>query len=198
MRRAGFTLIELVVVLTITAIGLTFARQMTDKVSWGIQGKMIREDLMLTSTTSYELDMGISAYTGYKSLRLAILIVLDTAAIWFLSRLVMLGYYPLAAAVLLILILVNVVFLRQAAYPIRWMVVGLVLMGLFTIYPILFTIWVSLRSLPQATGSYAVRQRPLRDSRAAVPHVLIPAAPGPRAPPPAATSRYAAPRPHRV
>ena len=53
------------------AIGLTFARQMTDKVSWGIQGKLVREDLMLTSTNSYELDMGISAYTGYKSLRLA-------------------------------------------------------------------------------------------------------------------------------
>ncbi len=76
-------------------------------------------------------------------LRLAILLVLDTATFWFLSRLVLLGYYPLAAAVLIILIFVNVVFLRQAAYPIRWMVVGIVLMGLFTIYPILFTIWVS-------------------------------------------------------
>jgi|SaaInl7_200m_RNA_FD_contig_21_1959820_length_1277_multi_26_in_0_out_0_1 hypothetical protein len=53
------------------AIGLTFARQMTDKVSWGIQGKMIREDLMLTTATSYQLDVGISAYTGYKSLRMA-------------------------------------------------------------------------------------------------------------------------------
>lgn len=75
--------------------------------------------------------------------RLTILIVLDAAVIWFLIRLVSLGYYPLAAAILAILIFVNVVLLRQEAYPVRWMVVGLVLMALFTIYPILFTVWVS-------------------------------------------------------
>jgi ABC-type sugar transport system permease subunit len=54
-----------------------------------------------------------------------------------------LGYFPLAAAILIIAIFVNAVLLRQEAYPVRWMVVGLVLMALFTIYPILFTIWVS-------------------------------------------------------
>ena len=31
----------------------------------------------------------------------------------------------------------------KKAYPFRWMVVGLVLMALFTIYPILFTVWVA-------------------------------------------------------
>ena len=72
-----------------------------------------------------------------------ILIALDAGVIWFLSRLVSLGYYPLAAAILIILIFVNVVLLLQAARPIRWMVVGLVFMGLFVIYPIFFTIWVS-------------------------------------------------------
>ena len=72
-----------------------------------------------------------------------ILIAIDACVIWFLSKLVSLGYYPLAAAILIILVFVNVVLLRQAARPIRWMVVGLVLMGLFVIYPIFFTIWVS-------------------------------------------------------
>jgi ABC-type sugar transport system permease subunit len=76
-------------------------------------------------------------------LRLAILIAMDASAIWFLNKLVSLGYYPLAAAIFIILIFVNVVLLRQEAYPIRWMVVGLVLMALFTIYPIFFTVWVS-------------------------------------------------------
>ena len=76
-------------------------------------------------------------------LRLALLIVLDAFVIWFLIRLVSLGYYPLAAAILVILIFVNVVLLRKEAYPLRWMVVGLVLMALFVIFPILFTIWVS-------------------------------------------------------
>jgi len=53
------------------AVGLTYARQMSDKVSWGIQAKMVREDLMLSSATTYQLDLGVSAYTGYKSLRVA-------------------------------------------------------------------------------------------------------------------------------
>ena len=75
--------------------------------------------------------------------RLAILIAMDASAIWYLNKLLSLGYYPLAAASLIILIFVNVVLLRQEAYPLRWMLVGLVLMAMFTIYPILFTVWVS-------------------------------------------------------
>jgi arabinogalactan oligomer / maltooligosaccharide transport system permease protein len=75
--------------------------------------------------------------------RLAVLIVVDLAVIWFLLRLWNLGYYPLAAAIIVISIFVNVVLLRQEAYPVRWMIIGLVLMGLFTIYPILFTVWVA-------------------------------------------------------
>ncbi len=76
-------------------------------------------------------------------LRLAILIVMDASAIWFVSRLISLGYYPFAIAIIIVLLFVNYVLLRQETYPLRWMVVGLVLMALFTIYPILFTIWVS-------------------------------------------------------
>ena len=76
-------------------------------------------------------------------LRLVFLIGLDTAALWFLVRVVSLGYYPLATATLIVLVVVNIILLRRKAYPIRWMVIGLVLMAMFTIYPILFTIWVS-------------------------------------------------------
>ncbi len=75
--------------------------------------------------------------------RLALLVIIDAAIIWFLNRLVTLGYYPLAAVFLVILLFVNVVLLRQEAYPLRWMIVGLVLMTLFVIYPILFTVWVA-------------------------------------------------------
>jgi ABC-type sugar transport system permease subunit len=75
--------------------------------------------------------------------RLALLIAVDAAVVWFLSKLVSLGYFPLVAVVLVIVIFVNIVLLRREAYPVRWMVVGLVLMVLFTIYPILFTVWVS-------------------------------------------------------
>jgi ABC-type sugar transport system permease subunit len=75
--------------------------------------------------------------------RLAILIAVDASVAWLLNRLVSLGYLPLAAAIFIIVVFVNIVLLRREAYPVRWMVVGLVFMALFTIYPIFFTVWVS-------------------------------------------------------
>ncbi len=75
--------------------------------------------------------------------RLVLLISVDAAIGWFITRLWGFGYFPFAAALLIIALFVNFVLLRREAYPIRWMVVGLVLMALFTIYPIFFTIWVS-------------------------------------------------------
>ena len=75
--------------------------------------------------------------------RLALLIAIDAAVIWFLNKLVSLGYLPVAITILIITIFVNVVLLRKEAYPLRWMVIGFVLMALFTIYPIFFTVWVS-------------------------------------------------------
>jgi ABC-type sugar transport system permease subunit len=76
-------------------------------------------------------------------LRLFLLVAIDAAIGWFTSKLVSLGYLPFAAALLLIALVVNIVLLLRKAYPLRWMIIGLVLMGLFTIYPIFFTIWVS-------------------------------------------------------
>ncbi|TLN17114.1 hypothetical protein FDZ74_07590 [bacterium] len=76
-------------------------------------------------------------------IQFVLLVAVDIGTIWFLGKLVELGYYPLAAAILILAIFVNVVILRKKAYPIRWMLVGLVFMGLFTIYPIVFTIWVA-------------------------------------------------------
>ena len=66
----------------------------------------------------------------YRLLRFAILVALDIAVIWFLSQFIALGYYPLAAAILVIAVFVNIVFIRKEAYPIRWMVVGLILMAM--------------------------------------------------------------------
>jgi len=75
--------------------------------------------------------------------RLVILVAGDIFIGWFLSKLISLGYLPLAAAIFIIAVFVNIVLVRQEAYPVRWMVFGLVLMALFTIYPIIFTIWVA-------------------------------------------------------
>jgi len=75
--------------------------------------------------------------------RLAILIAVDASVLWFLNKLFSLGYLPLATVLFILLVFVNFALLRREAYPVRWMVIGLVFMALFTIYPILFTVWVS-------------------------------------------------------
>jgi ABC-type sugar transport system permease subunit len=80
---------------------------------------------------------------GSQLVRLTLLIVMDVGVVWFLNRLWSLGYIPFAVAIVIITVFVNIVLLSPKAYPIRWMVVGLVLMALFTIYPIFFTVWVS-------------------------------------------------------
>ena len=99
--------------------------------------------------------------TWSQFLRIALLTVVDLAVVWFLGRLITLGYYPLGGTLLLITIFVNVVLFRKKAYPIRWMVVGLVVMALFTIYPILFTVWVSFTNFGEGhliTKEQAVEQ----------------------------------------
>ena len=96
-----------------------------------------------TSKNSLKTRDSLLTKSGSRLLRLVILILVDVGIVWFLNKLIALGYIPFALAILLISIFVNYVLLRQNAYPIRWMVVGLVLMALFTIYPILFTVWVS-------------------------------------------------------
>ncbi len=91
--------------------------------------------------------------------RLALLIALDASVVWFLNRLTSLGYLPLAAAIFIILAFVNIVLLRREAYPVRWMVVGLVFMALFTIYPIIFTVWVSFTNYGE--GHLVTREQAL-------------------------------------
>ena len=73
----------------------------------------------------------------------ALLIAVNAAVVWFFYKLFSLGYYPFAAAILIIAVAVNIILILKKAYPLRWMVAGLVLMALFTIYPIIFTVWVS-------------------------------------------------------
>ena len=78
-----------------------------------------------------------------KFISLALLFVGDAAAGWFIYKLISLGFYPFAGAFFVLALLVNFILLFRKAYPLRWMVIGLVLMGLFTIYPIIFTVWVA-------------------------------------------------------
>ncbi|GAB4450331.1 MAG: maltose ABC transporter permease MalF [Anaerolineae bacterium] len=74
------------------------------------------------------------------------LAVLDAMALWFVYALVslgdVLGIY-LASAVVIITIGLNVIFLKEDLYPFRWLSPGLALMIFLTVYPVLFTVFLS-------------------------------------------------------
>lgn len=76
-------------------------------------------------------------------LRLGILVAFDLMIAYLLSNFFRLGYYPFSAAIIVVALFVNVVLLFQRFYPIRWMTIGISFMILFTIYPIVFTVWVA-------------------------------------------------------
>jgi ABC-type sugar transport system permease subunit len=76
-------------------------------------------------------------------IRLVLLALIDGFASWFIINLIANDSLLLAGAVALLTLFVNIVVLRKEFFPIRWMVIGLVLMALFAIYPILYNIYVS-------------------------------------------------------
>ncbi len=93
--------------------------------------------------------------------RLLLLIIPDAAIGWLMSRFISLGYIPLTATIFVIAVAVNLILIIKKAYPLRWMVVGLVLMAMFTIYPIIFTVWVSFTNYGEGhliTEEQAVQQ----------------------------------------
>jgi ABC-type sugar transport system permease subunit len=67
----------------------------------------------------------------------------DAGALWFIYRGFSLGFSQLAVVITIITIMLNVIFLLPKAYPFRWMALGLSFMILFTIYPIIFTLYVA-------------------------------------------------------
>lgn len=54
-----------------TAIGLTMAKQLTDKLSFGAQVRYIKEDLDLASFSTIDVNLGTVFFTGYRSTRLS-------------------------------------------------------------------------------------------------------------------------------
>lgn len=76
-------------------------------------------------------------------LRLGILVAFDAFIVYLLSNFIRLGFYPFSAAIVVVAIFVNVVLIFKQMYPIRWMTIGIAFMIIFTIYPIVFTVWVA-------------------------------------------------------
>jgi ABC-type sugar transport system permease subunit len=113
-----------------------------------------------TSEKTLKTRPSISLLAPPRLVRFALLIAVDASVLWFLNKLMSLGYLPLSAVILVLLLFANYVLLRREAYPVRWMVVGLVFMVLFTIYPILFTVWVSFTNYGE--GHLVTRQQAIQ------------------------------------
>jgi ABC-type sugar transport system permease subunit len=100
-----------------------------------------------------------SALPGF--VRVLLLVIPDAVVGWVMSKFITLGYIPLTAVVFVIALGVNLILLIKKAYPLRWMVVGLTLMAMFTIYPIIFTVWVSFTNYGEGhliTQEQAIQQ----------------------------------------
>ena len=57
------------------------------------------------------------------------------------------GLYPLASALSAITVFLALVYLRRRFSPIRWMAIGIALAVLFTLYPILYTFYLSVTNM---------------------------------------------------
>ncbi|MBP7692017.1 MAG: ABC transporter permease subunit [Anaerolineales bacterium] len=75
--------------------------------------------------------------------RLLLMLVFDAGAVWFMLSALNLGFTQLVVVIAIITVMLNVIFLYPRAYPFRWMAIGLSFLILFTIYPILFTMYVA-------------------------------------------------------
>ncbi|MDT8304647.1 MAG: maltose ABC transporter permease MalF [Anaerolineae bacterium] len=84
-------------------------------------------------------------FTSVPSLifRLFALAVIDAFGIWFIYQLLADGLLPLAVMLGLITLAINIIFLNERLYPLRWMAPGLALMTLMALYPVLFTIYTA-------------------------------------------------------
>lgn len=77
------------------------------------------------------------------AIRLLSLAVLDAMSMVFLWTLAANGRYPITAVVFLVTAGINVAFLFEKAYPLRWFSPGLALMIIMLVYPTAYTIYVA-------------------------------------------------------
>jgi len=80
---------------------------------------------------------------GAITLKLLGLMLFNAAGLWLILNMYRDGYWQLATILVVITLIVNVVWLRQDGYPLRWMTPGLSFMILISVYPILFTIYIA-------------------------------------------------------
>jgi len=103
--------------------------------------------------------------TGGALLRILGLIIFTAFSLFFIYLLLSDGYWPLAIIIGIITIGINYIFLNPNAYPMRWMSPGLTFMMLISVYPIVYTIYISFTNygtghlLPQAQAIQVLEAR---------------------------------------
>lgn len=75
--------------------------------------------------------------------RLVALAVIDAFGIWLVYQMYADGIYLFAAILGAVTFLINVIFLYEPLYPLRWMAPGLALMILMALYPVMFTVYTA-------------------------------------------------------
>lgn len=78
-----------------------------------------------------------------KLIRILLLFVFDAGAVWFITNAMSRGFDQLVVVIGVIVVMINLIFLIPQAYPFRWMALGLSFLILFTVYPMIFTIYVA-------------------------------------------------------
>ena len=78
-----------------------------------------------------------------KFMRWILIAVFDAGSIWFIYNAFSKEFMQLGTIMVVITIMLNLIFLIPKAYPFRWIGIGLSFMILFTIYPIIFTLYVA-------------------------------------------------------
>ena len=78
-----------------------------------------------------------------KLIRIILLLLFDAGAVWFANNALSNGFDQLAVVIGIIAVMFNFIFFLPQAYPFRWMAIGLGFLILFTVYPIVFTVYVA-------------------------------------------------------
>ncbi|MCB9421064.1 MAG: maltose ABC transporter permease MalF [Ardenticatenaceae bacterium] len=74
---------------------------------------------------------------------IVLVVLFDIGAVWFIQNALSKGFLQLVIIIGIIAVMLNLIFLIPKAYPFRWMAVGLSFLILFTVYPIIFTVYVA-------------------------------------------------------
>jgi ABC-type sugar transport system permease subunit len=99
------------------------------------------------------------------ALRLLGLMIFDAGALWLILTMWGDGYWQLATVIAVITALINYIWLKPQTYPLRWMSPGLAFMILISVYPIIYTVYISFTNygtghlLPKVQAIEVLEQR---------------------------------------